>query len=589
MEFRRTYVERINGERIENLEHAIKHFNNVFLVYKLETAPYSWAMNHVDLARAYWKRLRGTGDDNQEKAIYHLREALRVLDRTRFAVDWATVHHLLGIIYYAKVSGDKAANYEKSIAHLQNALLVRTPNNVATSWAESMNSLGNTYKDRINGVKIDNQEKAIACYTPIPGVIKPAVHPQLWAVVQYNFGLVYAQRQTGNPTENTTSAIRLFQNALTVQTPTVNPIECFKIASNLGSIFYNSNRYTEAINALELCHQSAENMRLQSARENTRKQIAAECGEMYAKLVYSCLSIKDNDRAFYYASAAKARVFSDKLGSLMQQPEKMLRDKHSFNVSWKAISNLRQEIDMITSQREFLYTKGEALAEDGRTLASILNAKRDELATLLDEVFFNFPELSRTTDAPIADPEKIKQLAKELGNIPLIEYYKNEKGWGAFVVHRDKIEYEELPGVSADLIEAIKKCVVEYEQGVLAKKDPAFFATNLHIHLSTFYKSLVEPLLAFLPFSGPIVIAPAHDLHLLPFNIAFDTVKKTYLVDKYTITYIPSLGALHTLFRQLKIKMSSKNENRLLSVVYSASEIGSPLPNAIKEARIIAD
>lgn len=584
------YMERIKGERLENLELAIEHITAALRVNTREHAPYSWAIHHLNLGNCYRKRLRGNAIDNQEKAIQHLQQSLQMLNRSGFPNDWAAAQHMLGIAYCDRLTGDKADNYEKAIKYYQDALTVRTPENVLSNWIESMNNLGNTYKNRIHGNKADNLEKAIACYAPLEKMTDLSENPRMWAIVQYNSGLAFMERINGDAEQNKAAAVRYFQRALTIHTPLTEPIECFKISINLGKLYFRDAKYAEAREAFEPCHQSIEHMRTQSAREYSRRQLAAECREMYEMMVYACLSMHDIDKAFYYVSAAKARIFADKLGALGEQPSKMLQNDPAFSESWNLINGLRQEIDELISRREFIYTRGEYIGEDGVSLAATLEIRQTKLALLLEDLYFRFPELSLTGNAPIADPGQIRQLSKNLGNIPLVEYYQHHGGWGAFVICPEDIKYVDLPGISDELISGIKQCMIDYENGVLAGNDPNTYTNGLSTHLSDLYRAAIHPLAGLLPAEGPLVIAAAKDLHLLPFNIAYNTENKKYLTDLYTITYIPSLTALYVLHKQQRSAGPLQTRRTLLSVVYSAAGSGlSPLPNAKKEAKIIAD
>ncbi len=65
------YRDRIRGERADNLEQAIAHYDAALTVYTREAFPEHWAMTQNNLANAYRERIRGERADNLEQAIEH--------------------------------------------------------------------------------------------------------------------------------------------------------------------------------------------------------------------------------------------------------------------------------------------------------------------------------------------------------------------------------------------------------------------------------------------------------------------------------------------------------------------------------------
>ncbi|WP_113924801.1 CHAT domain-containing tetratricopeptide repeat protein [Cognataquiflexum aquatile] len=585
----RIFIDRIDGERIENIEQAIALYESVLHVDTKEQSPYSWAINSLNLAHCYRVRLRGNRLENQEKAIANLHLALQVLNKKQFPIDWASVQHLLGIIYYERIATNKALDYEKAIGCFESALEVRTKENVPNSWIESLNSLGNTYRKRVLGNPIQNIENAKRFFLQILQSIKVKSNPMLWAIVNYNAGLTHRDSLKGDSKDNFAQAIDLFKKALTVHTPVMNPIECFKTAVNLGKLYYSMHKYADAKSTLELCHQSIENMRAQSIREISRMQLASESENVYEVLVASCLMTGNIDDAFYYTTAAKARLFTDKMGGEAKKPIEVIETNPEFTEALAIISSLRFEIDRLTSQRhqyqDFLSSANGSI---GNSPAEIVAEKRRVLAKALEELFYNFPQLQLNDAAPIAKPEAVKKLSAKLGNIPLVEFYKSIIGWGAFIVVKNSIVHIELEGVSKELVESIVHTMLEYEHGVIVGKSPELFINQLAISLGDLYNHFLRPLEVYLPANGPLVLAASHDLHLLPFTIAYDQTRHKYLVDQYTISFMPSLGALENLHRRMELSKSYSKDLTMLSVAYSAKDTAIPLNYAMKEAKEVA-
>ena len=68
-------------------------------VFTREAFPQDWALTQNSLGLAYGKRLRGERADNQEKAIAHYEAALTVYTREAFPREWATAQSGLGLAY----------------------------------------------------------------------------------------------------------------------------------------------------------------------------------------------------------------------------------------------------------------------------------------------------------------------------------------------------------------------------------------------------------------------------------------------------------------------------------------------------------
>jgi tetratricopeptide (TPR) repeat protein len=90
------YAERIRGERAENLEQAIFHYQQALEVYTRQAYPQQWAATQNNLATAYAERIRGERAENLEQAIFHYQQALEVRTRQAYPEDWAMTQNNLG-------------------------------------------------------------------------------------------------------------------------------------------------------------------------------------------------------------------------------------------------------------------------------------------------------------------------------------------------------------------------------------------------------------------------------------------------------------------------------------------------------------
>jgi tetratricopeptide (TPR) repeat protein len=114
------YVERILGERAENLERAIVYYQQALKVRTLDTFPEDWAMTQHNLANAYIERILKERAENLERAIICLQDALKVYTVDAFPQNYAQSLWGLGIAYQYTNQFTLAYNtFESAIATVE--------------------------------------------------------------------------------------------------------------------------------------------------------------------------------------------------------------------------------------------------------------------------------------------------------------------------------------------------------------------------------------------------------------------------------------------------------------------------------------
>ncbi len=94
------YCERIRGERTDNLEQAISHYQQALQVYTRQAFPEQWATTQNNLAVAYQQRIRGERTENLEQAILHYQQALEVYTPMSFPQNCRNTAYALGRLLY---------------------------------------------------------------------------------------------------------------------------------------------------------------------------------------------------------------------------------------------------------------------------------------------------------------------------------------------------------------------------------------------------------------------------------------------------------------------------------------------------------
>jgi len=175
------------------------------------------------LSLSYLDRIAGPRLRNIEHAIAWAKQALNVAPRAEEGQKWATMQTTLGIAYNGRVTGDKGANVDKAIECYDLALEVRTRTAAPLAWATTQMNLGVAYRDRVTGDKGANVDKAIECYDLALEVWTRTAAPLDWATTQMNLGVAYRGRVTGDKGANVDKAIECYDLALEVWTRTAAP------------------------------------------------------------------------------------------------------------------------------------------------------------------------------------------------------------------------------------------------------------------------------------------------------------------------------------------------------------------------------
>ena len=142
------YMDRVDGERSDNIEKAIAAFDAAAEVMTKATAPSHWGSLQINLSKAYWHRIHGRRADNVERAIEAAEAALSAFPRDKAASDWGSAQQALGAAYWGRIKGVRADNVDKAISAYEQALGVVSRDRSAKAWAGVHDNLGMAYAER---------------------------------------------------------------------------------------------------------------------------------------------------------------------------------------------------------------------------------------------------------------------------------------------------------------------------------------------------------------------------------------------------------------------------------------------------------
>jgi tetratricopeptide (TPR) repeat protein len=282
------YLERIQGNKSENLRIAINSFKNALQIFtfdqfreewtrnkynlaiayddannqemaitvcnellkeiKFEQNPHKWADTQNILGNAYRKRTKGDKNSNLAEAITAFENALRVYNRKKSPLQWAGIQANLAAVYRNKTGEDYADKLEIAIKKYEETLQIITFTNSPQEWATIQNNLGVAYSHRIKGNKADNLERAISAH--LEALKVPQSHYK-WAMVQSNMGNAYRDRIRGDKAENIKQAVMCYQNALQGYETAGDFLNAAEMGLTLGKIKVDRGEWYQGLAYLE--------------------------------------------------------------------------------------------------------------------------------------------------------------------------------------------------------------------------------------------------------------------------------------------------------------------------------------------------
>ncbi|MDM8526952.1 CHAT domain-containing protein [Anaerolineales bacterium HSG24] len=406
-------------------------------------------------------------------------------------------------------------------------------------------------------------------------------------------------------------AIKGYRDHLNHLRNTRPPQDFYQRVWQEGQDHYLHQEYTLARIALARVHEALQKLRGRQPSQETQQSLSAQSTKVYQLLVYCNIVDKQWDKAFEYATTAKGRAFVKQLTDLTNLTREIEQSDNPFGQLLRTARQLRQDIEQIEQQLEAGQSE----------LMGRLQLLEQEENQLWQKMQTLSPILTATLSVPELTTAKASQLATDL-QATLIEFYQHatsqssdDYGWCAFVVEdsgivdseqrivdsgkslnqQSKIHYVPLP----DLTDSLIQNLLDWVKGVELPTGTGRSKLSLSC-LPKLYQAVIAPLEKYLSPDKPIIMAPFAQLHLLPLSAACNPAGR-YLADNYTVTFVPSLTALHvaheqtkrnTAFRQCETeqaeaRFTDANSPAMLSVAYPGQG-EEYLHNVLYEAEAIA-
>ncbi|MFL6244790.1 MAG: CHAT domain-containing protein [Thermoanaerobaculia bacterium] len=269
--------------------------------------------------------------------------------------------------------------------------------------------------------------------------------------------------------------------------------------------------------------------------------------------------------AFDQAERARARAFLHSIANARLQPE---RGGEPTLVS--QAEALRKRI--ASWRRDAALDSGQGTAED-------LRHARAEYQSLLKRVKASNPEYASLTTVEPLHVEDVQQVLPP--DTTLLSYFVGQNIVHAWVVEPQAIKYVSLP-VSADHLQSIVCWTAHLQSsGAVRAPQPQDPLCPTVMTSEDVYGMLIAPLRAHI-HNARLIVVPHGVLHYVPFAALRDAKTNRYLLEDYTISYVPTASSL----RFLRDKETPMDGSSL--VMGNPAADGTALAGAQREAIAVA-
>ncbi len=303
---------------------------------------------------------------------------------------------------------------------------------------------------------------------------------------------------------------------------------------------------------------------------------------VYERMIQLLQKMRRTPEALHYLERARARVMLDMLAekgfsSKNEEENELLTQERVLRKRIDEISTGQERIGSETSQEI-----GEEMSEAQGSEKQISELERlqSEHRAILEKIEKLNPELASLV---IINPLKAREIQMFLdGDTVLLEYFLGVEGRFVFVVTREKVLAVPLEADSSYLFGKIKDFRARVMENITLDR---LILKTYEEPASELYQILIQPIEGEIFGKKNLVIVPYGMLHYLPFQALLSKEGK-YLIDSFTISYLPSASVLK--YARAKNK---RNRGDLFAVGNPATGL-SPLPAAeveVKEVSAIFD
>jgi CHAT domain-containing protein/tetratricopeptide (TPR) repeat protein len=588
------YSLRRKGDHVVNGERAIVLLLQALEVQTRDANPEKWAQHLSNLAVQYFERQVSDRQDNLRRAIEAGQQALEMQSAEREPIPRANTLANLGAVYAEYEEGDRAENIERAIGYFEEVERLFSETGLSgRPHAILLFELGKTKFERLRGDRADNIEQAIGYLE------RAAVAASAEAASDVRVGArdlvaeAYTERLRGQPSDNRTRAEMHRREALKICSPQFLPVECRKVASRLGGMYSDDQRWSEAVATYRLAIDASEAAYEKSILGRTRDIERSQAMTLYADAAYAMARAGMLREAVVTLERARGRELADALALAADLEGIRAKDRQRYERLQEVLRRLNGLEAM--DRRLRVTNSGAIAAPDDDGLRAELQAALNRIRELPGyETFLLSPEWPavRALLAGLDRSPLVFVLAARCGGLALVVRTSTGAGNGG----DPAIDAVWSTLRTSDLLRLLVGNRQPEDGGWLGgysrrRVDPLGWLSTVENVSRVTWDLLMAPLAEDLrrTHDSEVVLVPCGMLALLPLHAAWtempDSAARHYFLDEFACRYAPSIRA-----QAETHKVAQRSPaNKLLAVDEPRPvTTAGPLPNSATEVRAVA-
>jgi CHAT domain-containing protein/tetratricopeptide (TPR) repeat protein len=329
----------------------------------------------------------------------------------------------------------------------------------------------------------------------------------------------------------------LLEMAIRLEARNLVPYLFYTLGLTAGSSDLALEYYNQAISAFN-------QIRLQLPSEDFKTAFLLDKLDIYETALELCLQIGKPEEAFNLSEQAKSRVLLDLLAGGLSPTQIVLTSETQI---------LYERLDELRSQLNLLYRQINQVPDErtGRSLAvestTELLPRLNELEQAYTQTLRQIHLLNETNPSEIY-PATLEEVQSWLDETTVwLQFAQTQGRLIAFVVTRQSLEVVSLGELNRikhlQNLLTYQNAKFRYGSDYVARHRTALLR-SVQGHLGELYKLLMSPLQPYLSRANckELIIVPHGSLYLLPFQALYNRATKRYLLEDYTISFVPSAG-----------------------------------------------
>src|SRR5258708_2931927 len=366
--------------------------------------------------------------------------------------------------------------------------------------------------------------------------------------------------------EDLISTLSLYEESLKLATPEQYIQQFLLIALSYGQLLYSRGQLSRAQDLFDQARNAS--LKLHGfVSQELQENASSQRDDRYPHIIAQLISDGKLVDAYEYILIAKQPFIKDvPLGVLLDlsglglEQSQIAKDIEDIRFVQKNLGEVLEQINSASLTANILATLRNQLVELHSREKQIIN-------DLTKRSYSGLRRLERHAETKY---EEIQKMVTSLG-IKAIEYYEHADGWGAFILDGTNIRYVPLPNLGADILSNMHQWLKDLEY--VSKRS----IQSTETLLTEWHSAMFAPLETYCIVGEKLPIAGYNELHYLPMHIAFSPVRRHYLLEDFSISFVDSMSHLNFISQHIQNNDSySIPKKALLSVAVPGSP-SSPL------------